>query len=56
MDHMLWHRFYPNLGFPGNIKGMSSKCRKIEESPNLPSLIRTERGAGYYLNSTVETV
>ena len=30
--------------------------RKIEESPNLPSLIRTERGAGYYLNSTVETV
>ncbi len=30
--------------------------RKIEESPNQPSLIRTERGAGYYLNSTVETV
>ena len=30
--------------------------RKIEESPNLPSLIRTERGAGYYLDSTVETV
>ena len=30
--------------------------RKIEESPNQPSLIRTERGAGYYLNSTVETL
>ncbi len=30
--------------------------RKIEESPNQPSLIKTERGAGYYLNSTVETV
>ena len=30
--------------------------RKIEESPNQPSLIRTERGAGYYLNSSVETV
>ena len=30
--------------------------RKIEESPNTPTLIRTERGAGYYLNSTVETV
>ena len=30
--------------------------RKIEESPNQPQLIRTERGAGYYLNSTVETV
>jgi two-component system, OmpR family, response regulator len=30
--------------------------RKIEETPNQPSLIRTERGAGYYLNSTVETV
>jgi two-component system OmpR family response regulator len=30
--------------------------RKIEESPNSPSLIKTERGAGYYLNSTVETV
>jgi len=30
--------------------------RKIEDSPNSPSLIRTERGAGYYLNSTVETV
>jgi len=29
--------------------------RKIEESPNQPNLIRTERGAGYYLNSTVET-
>jgi DNA-binding response OmpR family regulator len=30
--------------------------RKIEESPNQPTLIRTERGAGYYLNSTVDTV
>ena len=30
--------------------------RKIEESPNTPSLIKTERGAGYYLNSTVETI
>jgi two-component system, OmpR family, response regulator len=30
--------------------------RKIEDSPNQPTLIRTERGAGYYLNSTVETV
>jgi len=30
--------------------------RKIEETPNQPSLIRTERGAGYYLNATVETV
>ena len=30
--------------------------RKIEESPNQPNLIRTERGAGYYLNSTVEAV
>jgi two-component system OmpR family response regulator len=30
--------------------------RKIEESPNQPSLIKTERGAGYYLNSTVETL
>ena len=30
--------------------------RKIEESTNQPSLIRTERGAGYYLNSTVETM
>ena len=30
--------------------------RKVEESPNQPKLIRTERGAGYYLNSTVETV
>jgi len=30
--------------------------RKIEASPNQPSLIKTERGAGYYLNSTVETV
>jgi DNA-binding response OmpR family regulator len=29
--------------------------RKIETSPNQPSLIKTERGAGYYLNSTVET-
>jgi len=30
--------------------------RKIEETPNKPNLIRTERGAGYYLNSQVETV
>lgn len=30
--------------------------RKIEDSPNQPNLIRTERGAGYYLNSTVETM
>jgi two-component system, OmpR family, response regulator len=30
--------------------------RKVEESPNQPKLIRTERGAGYYLNSTVETL
>jgi len=30
--------------------------RKIEETPNQPNLIRTERGAGYYLNATVETV
>ena len=30
--------------------------RKIEESPNTPQLIRTERGAGYYLNSAVETL
>ena len=30
--------------------------RKVEESPNQPTLIRTERGAGYYLDSPVETV
>jgi two-component system OmpR family response regulator len=30
--------------------------RKVEESPNQPTLIRTERGAGYYLDATVETV
>src|SRR5258706_532720 len=30
--------------------------RKIEDSPNQPKLIRTERGAGYYLDSAVETV
>jgi two-component system OmpR family response regulator len=30
--------------------------RKIEESPNSPKMIRTERGAGYYLDSKVETV
>jgi DNA-binding response OmpR family regulator len=30
--------------------------RKIEKSPNQPTLIRTERGAGYYLDATVETV
>ncbi len=29
---------------------------KVEDSPNQPQLIRTERGAGYYLNSTVETL
>src|SRR5688572_8161052 len=30
--------------------------RKIEDSPNQPKLIRTERGAGYYINSSVETI
>jgi DNA-binding response OmpR family regulator len=30
--------------------------RKIEESPNQPKLIRTERGSGYYLDSPVETL
>jgi two-component system, OmpR family, response regulator len=30
--------------------------RKIEESPNSPKMIRTERGAGYYLDSKVETL
>ena len=30
--------------------------RKVEDSPNQPKLIRTERGTGYYLNSTVETI
>jgi len=30
--------------------------RKIEEKANEPKLIRTERGAGYFLDSTVETV
>jgi DNA-binding response OmpR family regulator len=30
--------------------------RKVEESPNQPTLIRTERGAGYFLDTTVETV
>jgi DNA-binding response OmpR family regulator len=30
--------------------------RKIEESPNQPALIKTERGAGYFLNSSVETL
>jgi two-component system, OmpR family, response regulator len=30
--------------------------RKVEDSPNQPTLIRTERGAGYYLDSPVETV
>jgi len=30
--------------------------RKVEESPNSPKLIRTERGAGYYLDAKVETV
>jgi DNA-binding response OmpR family regulator len=28
--------------------------RKVEESPNQPKLIRTERGSGYYLDSPVE--
>ena len=30
--------------------------RKVEESPNQPKLIRTERGSGYYLDSSVETM
>ena len=30
--------------------------RKIEEKANEPTLIRTERGAGYFLDVTVETV
>jgi two-component system, OmpR family, response regulator len=30
--------------------------RKIEEKPNEPKLIRTERGSGYYLDAIVETV
>ena len=30
--------------------------RKVEPSPNQPTLIRTERGAGYYLDSDVETL
>jgi DNA-binding response OmpR family regulator len=30
--------------------------RKVEPSPNQPTLIKTERGAGYYLDSAVETV
>ena len=30
--------------------------RKIEEMPNEPRLIRTERGAGYYLDTAVETM
>jgi len=30
--------------------------RKIEESPNEPKLIKTERGAGYFLATTVETL
>jgi two-component system, OmpR family, response regulator len=30
--------------------------RKIEEQPNEPRLIRTERGAGYYFDVPVETV
>src|SRR5260221_9485730 len=29
--------------------------RKIEESPNQPTPIRTERGTGYYLKATVQT-
>ena len=30
--------------------------RKVEPMPNEPRLIRTERGAGYYLDTPVETV
>jgi DNA-binding response OmpR family regulator len=30
--------------------------RKIEEKANEPTLIRTERGSGYFLDTTVETV
>jgi DNA-binding response OmpR family regulator len=30
--------------------------RKIEQQPNEPRLIRTERGAGYYFDTAVETV
>jgi DNA-binding response OmpR family regulator len=30
--------------------------RKVEDSPNQPTLIKTERGAGYYLDAAVETV
>jgi DNA-binding response OmpR family regulator len=30
--------------------------RKIEEKANEPKLIRTERGAGYFLDASVETV
>jgi DNA-binding response OmpR family regulator len=30
--------------------------RKIEETPNEPKLIRTERGSGYYLDAVVETL
>jgi DNA-binding response OmpR family regulator len=30
--------------------------RKIEGAPNQPTLIKTERGAGYFLNSSVETL
>ena len=30
--------------------------RKVEEKANEPKLIRTERGAGYFLDATVETV
>jgi two-component system OmpR family response regulator len=30
--------------------------RKVEDSPNQPKLIRTERGSGYYLDSPVETL
>ena len=29
--------------------------RKVEDNPNQPKLIRTERGAGYYIDSPVET-
>jgi DNA-binding response OmpR family regulator len=30
--------------------------RKIEENPNEPSLIRTERSVGYFLDTDVTTV
>ena len=30
--------------------------RKLEADPSRPELIKTERGAGYFLNAKVETV